>query len=544
MRRSSWIILVPVLGMSAAAAGPDGTVRPEPSPLTTHDPDLYLFVDDHWIAEQRHLTRVLNQPRVLAEPVIQPDEPLTERDCAWGNVIREPDGRFRLWYTTMMMGHVAGGGHEMAKAGVWGRGDDFSFYPRSAADVRETETMLGKYAESTDGLRWFKPELGLHEFRGNRRNNIVLTGAAAARQTDGALTNFDGFTVVRDDAERDPQKRYKMIAHWESIHFWDEHEYSGKLGRPASAMARYGEARGKYLTFSPDGLRWDQPLVRLDIEGFGDRCLVVRDRRNQRWWLNNRPRQGYEAAGLATSSDLTHWTPTEPCLHRDSPKHPQVESLIPFNYGNQDLGFLITQVKGRMMLAYLVAHHDGGPWRRIGKVPDEPFIPPGPEGSYYATGAVPLHNEPLIVGDEMLIYFNAFSYNQEPPCPQGSRSIGVARMRRDAFVGLASASRSQAVPRTQGHLITRPVTVAGPRLYLNMEQRQGNGSVMVALLDPEGVEIAGFTMDDAVTLEADAVRLPVEWKTGADARELLGRQVKLKIVLSGDVVIYAFKWGA
>jgi len=157
---------------------------------------------------------------------------------------------------------------------------------------------------------------------------------------------------------------------------------------------------------------------------------------------------------------------------------------------------------------------------------------------------VPLHNEPLIVGDEMLIYFNAFSYNQEPPCPQGSRSIGVARMRRDAFVGLASASRSQAVPRTQGHLITRPVTVTGPRLYLNMEQRQGNGSVMVALLDPEGVEIAGFTMDDAVTLEADAVRLPVEWKTGADARELLGRQVKLKIVLSGDVVIYAFKWGA
>ena len=162
MRRSLWPNAA-IIAVGLWACGCAGPMRaaggPTKDPKTTHDPNLYLFVDDHWIAKQHGLVRVLNQPRVETAPIIAPDDAMHERDCAWGNVIREQDGRFRLWYTTMMMGHAAGGGHEMAKAGVWGRSDDFSFHPRSAADVRETECMLGRYAESTDGLRWTKPVL-------------------------------------------------------------------------------------------------------------------------------------------------------------------------------------------------------------------------------------------------------------------------------------------------------------------------------------------------------------------------------------------------
>ena len=32
------------------------------------------------------------------------------------------------------------------------------------------------YAESRDGIRWTKPDLGLVEFQGSTRNNIVWTG--------------------------------------------------------------------------------------------------------------------------------------------------------------------------------------------------------------------------------------------------------------------------------------------------------------------------------------------------------------------------------
>jgi len=260
------------------------------APRTTHDSSLYLFVDDHWIAHQQGLTRIHNRAQPLEKPVIWPDDPKTETDCAWGNVIREPDGRFRMWYVTMTMGHNGAGPHEIAKAGVWGRGDDFAFRPRSDADRPEVESMLGKYAESDDGIHWRKPKLGLIEYRGNKENNIVLTGRRAAEQTNGALTNFDGYTILRDDREANPLRRYKMIAHWESVHFWDNHPVSGSLGRPQAFIDRYAAARGEYITYSPDGLRWEQPLERLESlpTAGGDRLLVVPDHRHKRWMAYTR----------------------------------------------------------------------------------------------------------------------------------------------------------------------------------------------------------------------------------------------------------------
>ena len=104
--------------------------------------------------------------------------------------------------------------------------------------------------------------------------------------------------------------------------------------------------------------------------------------------------------------------------------------MIPFNYGNQDLGFPCGMDKPRGIFTPMLAtRHDGGEWTWVDN--SEPFIPFGPPGSYYASGAVPLHNEPFLVGDDLLIFFNAFSRNQSPPCPYGTRSIGVARLRRD-----------------------------------------------------------------------------------------------------------------
>lgn len=415
LRAATAAAAVAILVVSGAGRSALG----ESPPHTTHDKNLYLLVDDHWIAEQQGLKRIINRAKPLDEPIIWPDDPKTEADCAWGNVIREPDGRFRLWYCTMMMGHTGGGPHEIAKAGVWGRGEDFTFRPRSAADGRDVESMLGRYAESKDGIRWTKPDLGLVEFRGSKRNNIVLNGEGASRQTAGALTNFDGYTILRDDAEPDANKRYKMIAHWESVHCWDNHELSGSLGRPQAVIDRYWDARGEYITYSPDGLRWEQPLERLTTlpSGGGDRLLVVRDHRRGRWMAYVRE-GGWSYPAFSHSADLVKWSAANPArqITPEDVQAPAVECMIPFNYGNQDLGFPCGMDKPKGILTVMLAsRHDGGEWTWIDN--REPFIPYGPKGSYCATGAVPLHNEPFVVGDELLIFFNAFSRNQNPPCP-------------------------------------------------------------------------------------------------------------------------------
>ena len=124
--RFSFMFPLVVLVGQASAQTPEPKRSAAPDPLTTHEPNLYLFVDDHWIATQKGVRRVVNRPKLLKEPVVWPEDPKTEADCAWGNVIREPNGKFRMWYCTSMMGHNGRGPHEMAKAGVWGRGDDNS----------------------------------------------------------------------------------------------------------------------------------------------------------------------------------------------------------------------------------------------------------------------------------------------------------------------------------------------------------------------------------------------------------------------------------
>ncbi|RLT10774.1 MAG: hypothetical protein DWI21_03705 [Planctomycetota bacterium] len=509
-------------------------------PRTTHDANLYLFVDDRWIEKQRGVTRVYNQAQPLDQPIIAPDDAKTEADCAWGNVIREADGKFRLWYCTMTMGRNAAGPHEMAAAGVWGRGDDFTFRPRSDADRPDVESMLGKYAESDDGIMWRKPKVGLIANRGNKDNNVILTGQRASEQTRGALTNFDGYTILRDDREPNPDRRYKMVAHWESVHYWDNHAVSGSLGRPKAMMDRYAAARGEYITYSPDGLRWEQPLERLESlpSGGGDRLLVVPDRRNNRWMAYVRS-GGHSYPAFSYSDDLRQWSPAEPA-RRITPElvnAPAVECMIPFNYGNQDLGFPCGMDKPKGQFTVMLAsRHDRGEWSPV--VQTSGFIHPGPPGSYYATGAVPLHNEPFLVGDEMLIFFNAFSRNQQTPCPLGSRSIGVAKLRRDAFVGVRSSEKESI-----GQLTTKPLPVRGNRLLLNVEQRSGAGErageVTVALLDEQGTELPGFGFADSMPLITDAIRAPVQWKTQADLSSLRDKNVRVALRMQGPAIVYA-----
>ena len=481
------------------------------------------------------MKRVVNRARPLSEPIVWPDDPKTEADCAWGNVIREPDGRFRLWYATMMMGHHGQGPHEIARAGVWGRGDDFSYHPRSPADRREVESMLGRYAESTDGIRWTKPVLNLVAFRGSKANNILLNGELASNQTGGLLTNFDGYTVVRDDREQNPLRRYKMIAHWESVHCWDNHAISGSLGRDKGRIDAYWKARGEYVTFSPDGLRWNQPLERVNLpSGGGDRLLVVPDHRRERWTAYVRS-GGWAYPAFSYSSDLKNWSAPEPArqITPDSVRAPAVECMIPFNYGDQDLGFPCGMDKPRgVFTPMLASRHPEREWTWVDNT--SPFIPFGPPGSYYASGAVPLHNEPFVVGDELLIFFNAFSRNQSPPCRFGTRSIGVAKLRRDGFAGLMPAH-----PDRPGTLITQPFPVTGNELRVNVEQRDTGGRVEVALVGEDSQPLAGYGLDDAVPITIDAVRHRVTWKGRSDLKPVVGQSVRLKVRLSRASVLYA-----
>ena len=150
---------------------------------------------------------------------------------------------------------------------------------------------------------------------------------------------------------------------------------------------------------------------------------------------------------------------------------------------------------------------------------------------------MPLHNEPFVVGDELLIFFNAFSRHQEQPCAFGTRSIGVARLRRDGFAGLTAADNRP------GTFRTRPIVVGGNQLLVNVEQRGAPGQVQIALQDTDGNELPGFGWADCVPITDDAVRARVTWKGKTDLQTLKGETVRVAARLQGGAILYALAFG-
>src|SRR6185369_8438733 len=126
--------ILPVLGCIAAASAAEY--------------NIFSF-DDHAIPFKSNLKLTLVPPERYGVNPVVPRGPGGSVDAFraqfYGSVIRI-GGKFRMWY---MAGSDNGNVNSV----------DTSFRPA--------------YAESKDGIHWVKPELGLSEFAGNKRNNLL-----------------------------------------------------------------------------------------------------------------------------------------------------------------------------------------------------------------------------------------------------------------------------------------------------------------------------------------------------------------------------------
>mgnify|MGYP006417427303 FL=1 len=114
-----------------------------------------FFIDDH-IVDNRWGVEWLTQTvtRVFHTPVKHVANPVIEGKGGAVNVIWDEDaGLYRMWYTD-----------------YW----DQSLEPR-------LYTYAIAYAESKDGIDWHLPQIGKHEFKGTKDNNIVLLGPTGGR---------------------------------------------------------------------------------------------------------------------------------------------------------------------------------------------------------------------------------------------------------------------------------------------------------------------------------------------------------------------------
>lgn len=468
----------------------------EPLPL---GPGPHLFIDDHLIAESTNLGRTTHQPEKLPEPVLRKEEPWHEQPLMYLKVLHDPDKHlFRIWYNVKNPG---GGGPVTAYA----------------------------YAESTDGLHWERPNLGIIEVNGSTANNLFKTGGF-------------GPGLVVDDGPNcpDPARRYKTILFGSFV--------DGRV-----VFHRPDAPSGLCVSFSADGIHWtdyegnpvlkwyppDSPNFAKAVGDIND-CIwdPLRHRYILIYKMYSVPGDGYgdtpaqrRLVGQSTSKDFIHWTEPRRIIVPDPEEEgeEQYYGMRPMVRGEQYIGFLRVlrddlpadeggPVRG-IGWTELCTSHDGENWQRHREV----FLDRNHEPGTW-DHAMAWFGDCVTVGDKEYIYYGGYSAGHKV----GDRQIGLAFLRKDGFVSRDAGA-------VRGYLRTPLITLDGARMTINANVE---GELRVRVLDAGGRAIAGFDWDDCKPIRGDSLRHAVQWKR--EFASLRGKPVRLEFALR-NAELYAFE---
>lgn len=126
-------------------------------------------------------------------------------------------------------------------------------------------------------------------------------------------------------------------------------------------------------------------------------------------------------------------------------------------------------------------------------------------------------------GDEWLVYYTGFRGYHHEVLKKGA-SLGLVRFRKEGFVSLRAPESGL------GYVITRPLIWEGGNLFVNFDGEGVfplTGSIRVQVTDADRVVLKGFSYEDCVGFQGDAVRAPIKWKQ-ADLASLAGKEIRFE----------------
>lgn len=481
-----------------------------------------LFVDDLLIdklsgkAEQR-----LHQPQIQ-EIVLVHDLPWEGSGSGYHSVFKDGD-KYRMYYKSWQLTVTAPGKVNTGE-----------------------HPLFTCYAESDDGIHWRKPELGLHEFKGSKANNIVIPNGMMGK------VNPDGGhpAVFKDENPAAPaDAQYK-------------------------AIVRSNSPKGLLALKSPDGLRWspmaDAPVI---TDGaFDSQNLAFWDAHSgqyRAYWRyftggttdeKNWKPTGDRAIRTATSKDFIHWENQRDLSYVDSPSeqlytnqvkpyHRAPHLLIGFPTRYIERGWSDSmralperehrewrsKASDRYGMAIteglFMSSRDGVKFKRW----NDAFLPPGIErpgtwnyGHQYIAWH-PVETKSALEGAPNELSF----YATESYWTGKSSQLRRYTLRLDGFVSIRA-------PMSGGELTTKPLTFTGKALTMNFASSAAGG-IQVEIQDAAGKPIPGFALADAQPTFGDSINRTVTWKGGGDVSSLAGRVVKLRFVLN-DADLYSIKF--
>jgi len=450
-----------------------------------------LFVDQHLIEKMNHVTQVLHTP-VNEGTVLKFDNPWEGNFSAYCTIIQ--DGTlFKLYYR---------GIREAGKDG--------------------NENEVTCYAESSDGVTWRKPNLGIYEINGSTDNNVILAHAAPVTH------NFSPFLDKNPNAKA--TERYKALG-----------------GTDKTGLIAY---------VSADGVHWKK-LQEDAVFKTG-----VFDSQNVSFWSESEQQyvcyfrtwseggftsyKGFRSVSRTTSKDFIHWTPPVHMTFGDTPlEHLYTNQTSPyFRAPHIYLAICARFMPKRQVLTDEQAKKlnvNPGYFKdcsdavfmstRGGSVYDRTFMQSfiRPEiglENWVSRSNYPVLNVVQTSPTELSVYVNE-SYAQP------TAHIKRYSLRLDGFASLKGDFKG-------GNVITKPFVFKGKELEINYATSAA-GFVRVEIMDAKGKPLPGYTFNDCQEMIGNEIKRIVSWNGNETVSSLEGKTVRLKIYLK-DANLYSLKF--
>lgn len=511
-RRGGFGIIVLGLSLLLGLGAPAPTPFDEAAGIT-----LFAF-DNMAIPFTQNLRLEMRSPEKHPEnPVVRrggPGAPDAMGVQFYGSVIRE-GRKFRMWYVAF--------------------DDDISNRMASAR-------WRPAYAESRDGGRWNKPDLGLVEYRGNKNNNLILT--------EPSPLGIINLKVLADPEDPDPGHRYKISTH---VYF----RHKTRLG----TLAPFASA---------DGLRWrmltratpmnaelskeDLVLPPIHFEPCGG--LYKWDGMYHVCGQNamgaTRPYQG-RVIRLYRSPDFSNWSHASSIGFVRSTQHAPLgagrslegeqthEGISVWNRVNVLLGVYgrwhgAKEWKDITVDLGFVVSNDGINFREPAH--EWTFLRRGEDGAWDQGGLLQGQGFENI-DDETFIYYGAWDPRprEDPPARGG---VGIATLPRDRFGDLrvdetGQGSGAYQMPVTRCEFITAAVPMehgAAHRFHVNADRLGDGAALRIELLDGREHPLPRFSGSHAALVRHSGFHTPVLWN-GQDAITGLPDRIRLRVGFEG-----------
>lgn len=492
--------------------------------LHAADRTILFADDDDVLYRPGTIKRVVEFKKHSADPVIAPDK-AWEGMIGWTSVYRDSKtGKYQLWYQA---------------------------YQERRKENKSLKCVVC-YAESEDGIKWTKPNLGLFPFYEEKDTNIVLIGAGGEKGGHG-----DRYcnSVVFDPRDKDASKRYKMT-------YYDWGTGEGK-----------DSGSGTHVAFSPDGIHWTKyeggivsksafgskgTQPRFADEGpyfeeqrkdgsvrknwmvtpaMSDAMDVFFDERHEAFVAYGKmwtpwPDGGSSwkhGMGRMQSKDFIHWSKPELILtvnDRD-PAHVEFHTspVFPYNGMYFSLNQLLDRGEGTMDIE-LISSRDGFRWDRT--FANTWVIQRGAPDKFDA-GTIVSNNTPIITDKEIRFYYGAYRGTAMGAVGLNRQVLGS----KDYFsgVGLASTPINRFVAvgvnplspvwgqkkdkpklvNTVGNVTLKALDLTGVKT-ITLNADASKGTVRLEILNEDGYRLRGFARDDAVALKADDISFEAAWK--------------------------------